>query len=74
MTPTLANSSLKVVPIETLSNMASTATFAKRFCSVKGIPNFSKVSKIFGSISYILSYFLFFFYDITPPNKRKKIL
>ena len=41
--PALLNSSLKVVPIETLSKTASTATFANRFCSFKEMPNFSKV-------------------------------
>ena len=51
ITPTFDNSSRKVVPIETLSKIASTATFAKRFCSVNGIPNFSKVFKISPSIS-----------------------
>lgn len=41
---------MKVVAIETLSKTASTATFVKRFCSVKEIPNFSNVSKSSGSI------------------------
>ena len=63
MTPTFANSSLNVVPIETLSKIASTATLANRFCSVRGIPSFSKVSKIVGSISSILSCFIVFFGD-----------
>jgi hypothetical protein len=57
----LDNSSLNVVPTETLSKMASTATLANRFCSVKGIPNFSKVSKIVGSTSSILLCFIVFF-------------
>lgn len=38
MTPALASSSLKVVAMDTLSNTASTATFARRFCSFSGMP------------------------------------
>ena len=59
ITPYSANSSLKVVAIETLSKTASTATFAKRFCSVKEIPNFSNVSNNSGSTSSKLSNFFF---------------
>jgi hypothetical protein len=60
ITPYSANSSLKVVAIETLSKTASTATFVKRFCSVKEIPNFSNVSKSSGSTSSkLLSFFLY---------------
>ena len=44
--------------IETLSNTASTATFANRFCSVKDIPNFSNVLSNSGSTS--LRFFNFF--------------
>ena len=51
ITPYSANSSLKVVAIETLSNTASTATFVKRFCSLKEIPNLSNVSNNSGSTS-----------------------
>ena len=55
----LFNSSLNVVAIETLSNTASTATFANRFCSVKEIPNFSNVLSNSGSTSS--RFFNFFF-------------
>ena len=46
ITPTLANSSLKVVTTETLSNTASTATLgapctpARTSCSFSGMPSF----------------------------------
>ena len=49
--PYSASSSLNVVAIETLSKTASTATFVNRFCSVKEIPNFSKVLTNSGSTS-----------------------
>ena len=61
ITPTLDNSSLKVVPTDTLSNIASTATFANFFCSVRGIPNFSKVDYISSSTSSRLDKLSFFF-------------
>ncbi len=41
MTPASASFSLKVVATETLSNTASTATPASRFCSSSGMPSFS---------------------------------
>jgi hypothetical protein len=63
---TLLNSSLKVVPIETLSKTASIATFANRFCSVKEIPNFSKVFNNSGSTSFKS---LSFFCDLEQNNK-----
>ena len=59
ITPYSANSSLKVVAIETLSNTASMATFVNRFCSVKDIPNFSNVFRISGSTSSRLFNFFF---------------
>ena len=52
ITLNLFNSSLNVVAIETLSNTASTATFANRFCSVKEMPNFSNVFSNSGSTSF----------------------
>ncbi len=55
MTPCFASSSLKVVATETLSNTASTATPASRFCSSSGMPSFSNVSRSFGSTSSRLS-------------------
>ena len=45
ITPDFANSVLKVVPTETLSKTASTATFDRRFCSLIEIPNFSESFK-----------------------------
>ena len=41
MTPDSARVFLKVVPTETLSKMASTATPASIFCSVSEMPSFS---------------------------------
>ena len=41
MTPASRSFSLKVVATETLSNTASTATPASRFCSISGMPSFS---------------------------------
>ncbi len=41
ITPASASFSLKVVATETLSNTASTATPASRFCSPSGMPSFS---------------------------------
>ena len=40
MTPASASLALYVVPTETLSKMASTATPASSFCSVRGMPSF----------------------------------
>ena len=40
ITPDFASSVLNVVPKDTLSNTASTATLDNFFCSVKDIPNF----------------------------------
>ena len=51
ITPISFNFSLKVVATETLSKTASTATPARTFCSVRGIPNFLYVSSSFGSTS-----------------------
>ena len=59
ITPCSASSFLKVVAIDTLSNTASTATFVSFFCSVRGIPNLSKVSKSLGSTSSKLEIFSF---------------
>ena len=39
--PCFCSSSLKVVATETLSKTASTATPARRFCSLSGMPSFS---------------------------------
>jgi putative hemolysin len=51
MMPSLPNSALYVVPTETESNTASTATPASIFCSRSGIPSLSYVSRILGSSS-----------------------
>ena len=51
ITPSLANSSLNVVAIETLSNTSSIATLANRFCSFKGIPKRLSKVRYSGSIS-----------------------
>ena len=73
ITPADLNSSLNVVPTETLSKTASTATFlfadcfsgissitpASFFCSVNGIPSFEYVSRSFGSTSSKLFGFSF---------------
>ena len=61
ITPDLANFSLYVVAIETLSKTASTATLDNFFCSSKDIPNFSNVLKISGSTSSKDSNFFFCF-------------
>ena len=61
ITPAFDNSSLNVVPTETLSKTTSTATFEIRFCSFREIPNFSKASNNSGSTSSRLSNFFFFF-------------
>ena len=45
--------------IETLSKIASTATLERRFCSERGMPNFSKVSIKVGSTSSRLLSFSF---------------
>ena len=66
MTPYSPNSFLNVVAIEILSNTASTATFASRFCSFNEIPNFSKVFNNSGSISFRL----FNFFEILVRNSR----
>jgi len=48
------------VPIETLSKTASTATLVNRFCSLREIPSFSKVSNNSGSTSSrLFNFFLF---------------
>ena len=49
--PISSNFFLKVVATETESNTASTATPANLFCSLRGMPNFSYVFLISGSIS-----------------------
>ena len=55
MMPSFASVCLNVVPTETLSNTASTATPESRFCSSSEIPNLSKVARISGSTSSRLS-------------------
>ena len=59
MMPSSASLSLKVVPTETLSNTASTATPAMSFCSSSGMPSLSNVALISGSRSSRLSSFGF---------------
>ena len=61
MIPDLCNCFLKVVPIETLSKTASTATLASIFCSFSDTPNFSNVRKSSGSASSKLPILLFVF-------------
>ena len=61
ITPAFDNSSLNVVPTETLSKTTSTATFEIRFCSFREMPNFSKASNNSGSNSSRLSNFFFFY-------------
>src|SRR6185436_10045836 len=51
ITPCFLSFSLYVVATETESNTASTATPASCFCSVKGMPSFSKVRNNSGSTS-----------------------
>ena len=51
MTPISPSFFLKVVPTETLSNTASTATPASISLSCRGTPSFSKVLRISGSTS-----------------------
>ena len=51
MIPFSASCFLKVVPTDTLSNTASTATPARRSRSFSGIPSFSYVSSSLGSTS-----------------------
>ena len=51
MIPSSASFSLKVVPTDTLSKTASTATPVRRFCSSSGTPSFSNVRRISGSTS-----------------------
>ena len=51
MIPISASFARNVVPTETLSNTASTATPASSFCSSSGIPSFSKVARTSGSTS-----------------------
>ncbi len=51
MIPSSPSFPLNVVATETLSNTASTATPASAFCSSIGMPSFSKVRRISGSIS-----------------------
>ena len=55
MMPSFASVSLNVVPTDTLSNTASTATPESRFCSSSEIPSLSKVARISGSTSSKLS-------------------
>ena len=60
MIPSSLSLSLKVVPIETESITASTATPLNLFCSCNDIPNFSNVLISSGSTSSIdLSIFFF---------------
>ncbi len=51
MIPSSASLALNVVPTETLSNTASTATPLNRFCSSSGMPSFSNVRRSSGSRS-----------------------
>ena len=69
MMPRSASFFLKVVATETLSKTASTAmlgstsgaTPASSFCSCSGMPSFSNVARISGSISSRLASTFFFF-------------
>ena len=49
--PSLVSCSWLVVPTDTESNTASTATPMTRFCSISGTPSRSKVRRISGSTS-----------------------
>src|SRR5919107_493315 len=51
MMPSLPSSALYVVPTDTESNTASTATPSSRFCSLSEMPSFLYVSRIAGSTS-----------------------
>src|SRR5688500_19803027 len=51
MTPCFISSALYVVPTETESNTASTATPASIFCSCRGMPSLLYVSRSLGSSS-----------------------
>ena len=61
MMPSSASLAWNVVPTETLSNTASTATPAMRFCSSSGMPSLSNVALISGSTSSRLFSFGFCF-------------
>ncbi len=61
MIPISASFVRNVVPTETLSKTASTATPESSFCSSSGIPSFSKVARTSGSTSSRLLSTGFFF-------------
>ena len=51
MMPCFVSSALYVVPTDTESKTASTATPASSFCSLSGMPSLSYVSRSLGSTS-----------------------